>query len=135
MTDLFGEDPMQRIDALEAATLELNSKIQELEQIVLELSGSKGKTSRSKPKRPIPEDWWPDAKDTQYGKDRLMTEPDIQQQVCKFRDYFISKGIVRASWSASWRQWVTNWTEYNAELIAKRKQALARDANTTEFEG
>lgn len=56
-------------------------------------------------RRRIPHDWAPDAKLMDWAR---QSRPDLNldQVVERFRDHWVAKGEARASWEASFRNWV-----------------------------
>lgn len=60
---------------------------------------------RSAKKQRIPHDWKPDAKLTEWAREK-RPDLDLPQVAESFRDYWIAQGTARASWEASFREWV-----------------------------
>lgn len=63
------------------------------------------KGERAAPKRRIPADWKPDDKLLQWATAK-RPELDLTAVAESFRDHYLAKGEARASWDASFRQWV-----------------------------
>lgn len=74
-------------------------------------STSEKKVTKVVRNTPIPEDWTPSEKTLAYTREHYPSMP-IDDQLENFRDYYLSKGVKRSNWDATWRTWCRNGNNY-----------------------
>lgn len=82
-----------------------NNPLRETNHTSNEATPSNNRKSR------MTEDWTPDAQNVQRLKDKHRTV-NVDREIENFRDYWISKGEMRADWNAGLRTWIRKAEEY-----------------------
>ena len=78
------------------------------------------KPARKTRTTPMQADWTPDPDNIQRLKDRYP-KLDVAGEVDNFRDYWISRGELRADWDASFRTWIRNADKWQQDNPRKAK--------------
>lgn len=75
-----------------------------------------GDEPRRKRRSRMTEDWVPDPVKL-VRLSQQFPEVSLAEETAKFRDYWISKGEIRADWDASLRSWIRNAERYRQERM------------------
>lgn len=65
-------------------------------------------------KHKLPDDWFPEPKDNDAGYEVGLTEPEIEREYPKFRDWAVSTNALKSNWNATWRNWLRTAAERKA---------------------
>lgn len=60
----------------------------------------------------IADDWKPSPRDIEWQRGEGIPDAVARRELPRFVDHYVSKGDVRADWSASWRNWLRRTSEY-----------------------
>jgi hypothetical protein len=60
------------------------------------------------------DDWFPEPKDNDAGYEVGLTEPEIEREYPKFRDWAVSTNALKSNWNATWRNWLRTAGERKA---------------------
>lgn len=126
-TSVPTENPIQTTDTRETKTADLLfiHPPQPVSSNAVGVTNAVGPKAKRGPRRlpdhPVPEDWQPDAAGIAFAK---KSGVDVDDQVPIFRDWYASRGLLRASWSATWRTWCRKQKEWREEAEAKARPAV-----------
>lgn len=76
----------------------------------------------------LPSDWQPDKMDRQYAAGKGLSEPEIERESEKFRNYWLSKpgqGGVKLDWRKTWQNWCISAAERKPQARASPQDGIA----------
>lgn len=122
---------------LEKKVEELTIEVAMMKATIAELKQA-APTSRAKPKLRIKPDWEPNLKTIEWSQ-AYGDQAWIDEELEKFRDYFISTGTVRSDWNASFKNWIRKAkdfakTDKGQSVAARRSGSRTTQVNATNRE-
>jgi len=72
----------------------------------------------------IADDWEPTPGDIDFARRKGLSEPDIENEVGRFHDYWLAANrpsAVKRDWAAAWRYWVRNAIQFRERDAARER--------------